>query len=103
MVNQGAVKDHLASRRLQVTLRVSMNINFSTSEAHFVSQISQPPERTQNWFCIQNLPMDLSFQGKKRFVIPWHGSQVTTVLVISENSCVFFYTPCRLGNILPTI
>ena len=65
MVNQGAVKDHLASRRLQVTLRVSMNINFSTSEAHFVSQISQPPERTQNWFCIQNLPMDLSFLEKE--------------------------------------
>ena len=94
MFNQGAVKDHLASRRLQVTLRVSMNINFSTSEAHFVSQISQPPERTQNWFCIQNLPMDLSFQGGKRCVFLRHGSQVTTVLVISENSCVFFYTPC---------
>ena len=93
MVNQGAVKDHLASRRLQVTLRVSMNINFSTSEAHFVSQISQPPERTQNWFCIQNLPMDLSFHGEKRFVILWHGSQVTTVLAISENACVFFIHP----------
>ena len=89
MVNQGAVKDHLAFRRLQVN--ISMNISFSTSEAHFVSQISQPPERTQNWYCIQNLPMDLSFQGEKRLVIPWHGSQVTTVLVISENSCVFFH------------
>ena len=79
MVNQGAVKDHLASRRLQVTLRVSMNINFSTAKDDFVSQISQPPERTQNWFCIQNLPLNLSFQGKKRFVIPWHGSQATAV------------------------
>ena len=91
MVNQGAVKDHLASRRLQVTLRVSMNINFSTSEAHFVSEISQLPERTQNWFCIQNCLWISVFRGKKRFVIPWHGSQVTTVLVISKNSCVFFF------------
>ena len=29
--------------------------------------------------------------GRKWFVILWHGSQVTAVLVISENSCVFLY------------
>ena len=94
MVNQGAVKDHLASRRLQVTLRVSMNINFSTSEAHFVSQISQPPERTQNWFCIQNLPMDLSFQGKKMVCnsVAWFTSYNSSCDI--GEFLHFFYTPC---------
>ena len=37
--------------------------------------------------------MDLSFQEKKRFVIPRHGSQATAVLVIWENSCVFLSHP----------
>ena len=36
---------------------------------------------------MQNLRIDLSFQEKKQFVIPWHGSQARTVLVIRENSC----------------
>ena len=68
-VNQGPIKDQLgcpeASRRLQVPLQASMNINLFTFETHIVSQISQLPEITQKWFCIQNLPMNLSFQGKK--------------------------------------
>ena len=68
-VNQGPIKDQLgcpeASRRLQVPLQASMNSNLFTSETHIVSKISQLPEITQKWFCIQNLPMNLSFQGKK--------------------------------------
>ena len=68
-VNQGPIKDQLgcpeASRRLQVPLQASMNINLFTFETHIVSQKSQLPEITQKWFCIQNLGMDLSFQEKK--------------------------------------
>ena len=69
MVNQGPIKDQLgcpeASQRLQVPLQASMNINLFTSETPIVSQISQPPEIIQKWFCIHNLPMNLSFQRKK--------------------------------------
>ena len=68
-VNQGPIKDQLgcpeASRRLQVLLQASMNINLFTFKTHIVSQISQLHEITQKWFCIQNLPMNLSFQGMK--------------------------------------
>ena len=42
-----------------------MNINLPISELHFVLQISQPPNITQKWFCIQNLHMDISFQKKQ--------------------------------------
>ena len=41
------------------------NLNLSVSETYFVSQISQPPKMVEKWFCIQNLRMDLSFQGEK--------------------------------------
>ena len=34
--------------------------------------------------------MDLSFQEKIKFVNSLHGSQVKTILVIKENSRVFF-------------
>ena len=37
--------------------------------------------------------MDLSFQEKKQFVNPLHGSKVTTILLIHENSDVFFKHP----------
>ena len=37
-----------------------------------------------------------SFHEKKLFVFPWRGSQVTTVLVIKENSCIFFIRPVCL-------
>ena len=52
-----------------------MNMNLSYLELHFVLQISQPPNIAQIWFCIQNVHMDLSFQGKKngleiRFLVP---------------------------------
>ena len=35
------------------------------------------------------------FRRKKQFVNPLHGSKVTTILLIQENSGVFFETPCR--------
>ena len=38
-------------------LQVSMKINLSISEPHFVLQISQPPNITHKLFCIQNLHM----------------------------------------------
>ena len=47
----------------------------SVSESDFGLQISQPPNITQKWFCIQNLHMDLSFQKKKRFRNLFLGSQ----------------------------
>ena len=47
----------------------------------------------QKWFCIQHSQMDLSFQERKQFVIPLHGLQFTTNLVIQENSGVFFKRP----------
>ena len=47
------------------TTQVSMNINLSISEPHFVLQISQPPNIAQKWFCIQNLHMDISLQKKQ--------------------------------------
>ena len=46
-------------------LQVSINMYLPISEPGFVLQISQPPKIAQNWFCIQNLHMDLSFQKKK--------------------------------------
>ena len=46
-------------------LQVSMNINSSISETHFVLQISQPLNIAQKLFCIQNFHTDLSFQKKK--------------------------------------
>ena len=46
-------------------LQVSMNVYLSLPEPRFVSLISQPPKIAQNWFCIQNLHMYLSFQKKK--------------------------------------
>ena len=42
-----------------------MNMYLSIPEPRFVLQISQPPQIAQNWFCIQNLHMDLSLQIKK--------------------------------------
>ena len=43
-----------------------MNTYFSIPEPLFVLQISQLPKVAQNWFCIQNLHMELSFQMKKK-------------------------------------
>ena len=33
---------------------------------------------------------------KKQFVNPLHGLQVITIIVMKENSGVFFETPCRI-------
>ena len=61
-----ATQGHLkAPLRLWGPIYVSMNMYLSISEHSFVVQISQPPKIAQNWFCIQNLHMDLSFQKKK--------------------------------------
>ena len=42
--------------------QASVNMYLYISEPSFNLQISQPPEIAQNWFCIQNLHMDPSFQ-----------------------------------------
>ena len=72
-------------------LQVSMNMYFSMPETNFVLQISQPPEITQNWFCIQNLHMDLSFQKKKTVLksVHWFRRYQT-----NKHLNVFFETPC---------
>ena len=59
------------SRHLKTTLRlwgslqVNRNMNLSISKPGFGLQISQPPKIAQNWGCIQNSHMDLSFQKKQ--------------------------------------
>ena len=50
-------------------LQVSINMYLSISEPGFVLQISQPPKIAQNWFCIQNLHKDLSFQKKTSTIL----------------------------------
>ena len=65
MINHGPVWELLrypeVTLRQQVPLQVCMNLNLSTSELHFVFQISQPPNIAQKWFFMQNLQMDLNF------------------------------------------
>ena len=53
---------HLA---LLLPLQVIPSMTLSSSESHFVFQISQPPNIGQKLFCIQNLQMDISFQEEK--------------------------------------
>ena len=55
-------------------------MSLSPSEPHFVSQIYEPPNIGQKWFCIQNIPMDLRFQEKKK------GFKYVTSLTIYSNS-----------------
>ena len=43
------------------------------------------------------------FRRKKQFVNPLYGSKVTKILLIQENSGVFFETPCILEYLRPTI
>ena len=54
------------SVRLQMPLRVSKNLDLSTSEPHLFFQISQLIHIAETIFCIQTLRMDLSFQEKKK-------------------------------------
>ena len=61
------------------------------------------PNLTQKKFCIPDFQMDLSFQRKKQFAKPLHDLQVTTNLVIEENSGVFFETPCTRDDKLTNI
>ena len=49
---------------LSGALQVSMNMNLSILEPHFVMQISEPPNIAEKRICIQNLDMGLSFQKK---------------------------------------
>ena len=74
-------------------LQASMNINLFTSENHIVFHISQLPEIKQKWFCIQNLPMNLSFQGKKTVCnsLAWFTSYSHSY-DIGELLRVFLYT-----------
>ena len=69
-----------------------MNTYFSIPEPLFVLQISQLPKVAQNWFCIQNLHMELSFQKKKTVLksIHWFRRYQT-----NKHLNVFFETPCR--------
>ena len=55
----------MANLALLRQLQVITNMIVSASEFHFGFQISQPPNITQKWFCIQNLHMDL--RSKKQF------------------------------------
>ena len=54
--------DHPNEKSVTAT---SINLNLSTSEPHFVFQISLLSNIAQKWFCMQNLRMDISFQEKK--------------------------------------
>ena len=62
---QGPFGHIKATRRLWGPLQVSMNMYLSISEPGFVLQITQPPKIAQNWFCIQNLHINLSCHKKK--------------------------------------
>ena len=73
-----------------------MNLNLSTSEPHFVFEMSQALKIEQGWFCIQNSQLNLNFQERKNLL---HGLQVTAILVIQENSGGFLKTPCRPGQV----
>ena len=83
LVAQGVSWPHRGqSGHLNATLmlwgppQASVNMYLNISEPGFNLQISQPPKIAQNWFCIQNLHMDPSFQGKKQFVNSLHNWQV---------------------------
>ena len=54
--------DHPNEKSVTAT---SINLDLLTSEPHFVFQISFLPNIAQKWFCMQNLRMDISFQGGK--------------------------------------
>ena len=68
-------------------------MKLSALEPHFVFQISQPPNIVQKWICILNLQMDLSFQEKKTACKSITWLQLTAILVIQENSDIFFKHP----------
>ena len=74
-----------------------MNTYFSIPEPLFVLQISQLPKVAQNWFCIQNLHMELSFQKKKEILksVHWFRRNLT-----NKHLNVFFETPCTLSHYL---
>ena len=85
-INQGPVWGFFggfaeANLRPQVLLRDSMNMNLSTSEPHFVFQISQPPNIGQKWFCISDLQINLSFWEKKTIC------KSVTLFTSYSNSC----------------
>ena len=61
--------DHPNEKSVTAT---SINLNLSTSEPHFVFQISLLSNIAQKWFCMQNVRRDLCFQEKKNPII---GSQ----------------------------
>ena len=95
----GAIRVQLAELGTKfVVLRPlwdSMNMSWSVSESHFVLWIFRPPNIAQKWFCIQNLRMDLSFQGKKRFENPIHGCWDMK----QKPSLIFFGTPCTCPRV----
>ena len=59
----------------------------SISEPGFVLQITQLPLIAQNWFCIQNLHMDLSFQKEKRIRNPY----IDFGVIKQTNIVTFFF------------
>ena len=61
-----------------------------------------PPNIQHEYFCIQNLCMDLSFQEKKRFEDPILGCQD----IKRKPSLIIFGTPCSYNivvNIIVTL
>ena len=70
-----------------------MNMYLSIPEPRIVSLISQPPKIAQNWFCIQNLHMYLSFQKKK------NGLEICSLIPEILNKQTFehfFEMPCMI-------
>ena len=58
----------------------------SGSEPHLVLRISWPLNFAQEWYCIQNMSMDLSFQEKIQYFV---------VKIIGKTPVSFFFgTPC---------
>ena len=74
-------------------LQVSMNINLSISDPHFVLKISQPPNNAQKWFYIQNYMWIFVFRKtnglKISFLIP---------KISNKNKRSIFYTHRKRHN-----
>ena len=65
-------------------------VNFVT---HFVFQISQPPEITQEWSCIQKLHIDLNSQNKRNLILgSWDNKKKIQKAV--------FGTPCTMAPLV---
>ena len=59
---------------------------------------AQLPKIVQNWVCVQNLRMYLSFQGETSLYTLNDLQNSSIILVIQENSAVFLKTPFSCDN-----